>query len=198
MRSWRRRPSMKPENIKRRMGNRVAKVVAALVLAAAYAAWNTWFAPAGSEPSAPGATEQAAAPATTDAPAAGSATKPARPPAGNANADDGLAAIDALYEARRSNEMVTVHAPVKRVLADDNQGSRHQKFLIALPSGRNLLIAHNIDLAPRVENLAAGDLVTVRGEYEWEERGGVLHWTHHDPAGRHQGGWIDAHGKRHE
>ncbi|QOY51204.1 DUF3465 domain-containing protein [Candidatus Sulfurimonas baltica] len=38
---------------------------------------------------------------------------------------------------------------VIRVLSDDNTGSRHQRFIIRLSSGQTLLIAHNIDLAPK-------------------------------------------------
>jgi hypothetical protein len=34
------------------------------------------------------------------------------------------------------------------VLTDDNDGSRHQRFILKLRSGQTLLIAHNIDIAP--------------------------------------------------
>ncbi len=84
---------------------------------------------------------------------------------------------------------------VSRVLADDNDGSRHQRFILALPSGTTVLIAHNIDLAPRIEGLRTGDRVEFSGEYEWNPQGGVVHWTHRDPQGRHAAGWL-RHGGR--
>ena len=86
---------------------------------------------------------------------------------------------------------------VERVLADDNEGSRHQRFILELSSGHTVLVAHNIDLAPRVP-LARGDSLGVKGEYEWTDRGGVLHWTHHDPQRRHEGGWIEHEGETYE
>jgi len=84
---------------------------------------------------------------------------------------------------------------VTRILTDDNEGSRHQRFIVKLATGQTLLLAHNIDLASRVENLSVGDTVDFRGEYEWNDRGGVMHWTHRDPAGRHEAGWIRHNGK---
>ncbi len=97
--------------------------------------------------------------------------------------------IDALFRAKRSEVMVTVNAKVVKLLPDDNDGSRHQRFIIDAQAERTLLVAHNIDLAPRVP-LRKGDRITLRGQYEWNARGGVLHWTHHDPAKRHDEGWI--------
>ena len=83
---------------------------------------------------------------------------------------------------------------VVSVLADDNQGSRHQRFILELSSGQTLLVSHNIDLAPRIDSLRAGDTVEFFGEYEWNDRGGVIHWTHRDPAGRHPDGWLQHEG----
>ena len=91
---------------------------------------------------------------------------------------------------RESGFMVTVNARVIKTLPDDNKGSRHQKFLLKLGSGRSLLFSHNIDLAPRINSLRRGDRVDFRGQYEFNDKGGAVHWTHHDPSGRRSGGWI--------
>ncbi|MBT8047794.1 MAG: DUF3465 domain-containing protein [Xanthomonadales bacterium] len=87
---------------------------------------------------------------------------------------------------------------VKKLLRDDNDGSRHQKFIVMLGSGETVLISHNIDLAPRINDLSEGDRVDFFGEYEWNSKGGVIHWTHHDPAGRHIAGWIKHQGKTYQ
>jgi Protein of unknown function (DUF3465) len=99
-------------------------------------------------------------------------------------------AISRAFDQRQSNVQVQGSGLVERVLADDSDGSRHQRFIVRLASGQTVLIAHNIDLAPRVTSLAAGDRVEFYGEYEWNDRGGVIHWTHRDPQGRHEAGWI--------
>lgn len=94
------------------------------------------------------------------------------------------------YENQKSNVQVGGSGIVIRNLADDTSGSRHQKFILKLSSGQTLLISHNIDLAPRINSLHKGDTVTFYGEYEWNSKGGVVHWTHHDPRGNHVGGWL--------
>lgn len=102
------------------------------------------------------------------------------------------------YANRRSDVQVSGVGTVTRILADDNEGSRHQRFILDVGSGQTVLIAHNIDLAPRIDDLAKGNRVEFHGEYEWNERGGVVHWTHHDPAGRHVGGWLKHEGRTYE
>ncbi len=100
--------------------------------------------------------------------------------------------------ANRSTDVpVTARGTIIKTLPDDNVGSRHQKFIVRLANDRTVLIAHNIDLAPRVP-LREGEAVEFQGDYEWNDRGGVVHWTHHDPRGRHRGGWIRHKGKKYE
>lgn len=94
------------------------------------------------------------------------------------------------FQQRLSNYQITGSLPVSRLLPDDNNGSRHQKFILQTSTGQTILVAHNIDLAPRIPNLKEGDTVEFYGEYEWNEKGGVIHWTHHDPDNRHAHGWL--------
>jgi len=102
------------------------------------------------------------------------------------------------WEQRKSGVVVEISGRIEKVLADDRRGSRHQRFILGLPSGHTVLVTHNIDLAPRIDGLTRSDPVTLRGQYEWNERGGVVHWTHHDPRGEHPGGWLEHGGRRYE
>jgi hypothetical protein len=113
----------------------------------------------------------------------------------NSNANN---EIQSAYENRRSNVQLKGNGTVIKILRDDNEGSRHQKFIFRLSSGQTLLIAHNIDLAPRINSISNGDSVQFYGEYEWNDKGGVIHWTHHDPSGRHVGGWLKHNGRTYQ
>lgn len=103
-------------------------------------------------------------------------------------ADD--SAFTRALENRASGIQLQGRGAVIRMLPDDNVGSRHQRFILKLQSGQTLLIAHNIDIASRISSLRVGDNVSFSGEYEWNSTGGVIHWTHHDPGGRHVAGWL--------
>jgi len=77
-----------------------------------------------------------------------------------------------------------------KVLSDDNDGSKHQRFILKTPEDVTVLIAHNIDIAQRINNLTIGDTIYFSGEYVWNEKGGLVHWTHRDPRGSHESGWL--------
>ena len=68
--------------------------------------------------------------------------------------------------------------------------------LFRLGSGCDLVVRveANTDFTGPIP-LALGQRVVVKGEYEYYPRGGVIHWTHSDPRGRHEGGFIETGGK---
>ena len=115
---------------------------------------------------------------------------------GGAASDD--SPIGRAFKNRTSNVQVEGKGEVTRLLADDLAGSRHQRFIVSLASGQTVLIAHNIDVAPRVDGLQEGDSVRFYGEYIWNEKGGVVHWTHHDPEGKHVAGWLKHNGRTYQ
>jgi hypothetical protein len=72
----------------------------------------------------------------------------------------------------------------------------HEGFLLKLDGGCDLLlrVEVNTDITGPIP-LHPGEVAKVKGEYETDETGGVIHWTHHDPRGRHEAGYIVAGGK---
>ncbi|MEY3883455.1 MAG: hypothetical protein RLZZ379_733 [Pseudomonadota bacterium] len=103
-----------------------------------------------------------------------------------------------LYAKKRSQVWVEDNGIVVKVLADDVNGARHQRFLVKVGTDQTLLFVHNIDLAARVENIKLGDHIAFSGEYIYNAKGGIIHWTHHDPQGKHKAGWIKLNGKIYE
>jgi hypothetical protein len=102
------------------------------------------------------------------------------------------------FKNHESNVQVQGQGEVVRILPDDIKGIPHQRFIIKLASGQTVLISHNIEIAQRIDGLRVGDEVQFSGEYEWNEQGGLIHYTHRDPSGRHDGGWLECKGQRHE
>ncbi|MFU8815516.1 MAG: DUF3465 domain-containing protein [Pseudomonadales bacterium] len=110
----------------------------------------------------------------------------------------GDAALARAFEDRASSLQVQGSGIVTRVFDDGGDGNRHQRFILRLASGQTLLINHNIELAPRVTSLQAGDRVEFRGEYQWNSEGGVIHRTHHDPRGARPAGWLEHRGRTYQ
>jgi len=106
--------------------------------------------------------------------------------------------IAAAFANEQSDLQIRGQGVVKKVLPDDTKGLKHQKFILQTSPGQTVLVAHNIDLADRLPGLRKGDTVQFYGEYEWTSRGGVMHWTHHDPSGRHIDGWLKYNGKTYQ
>jgi hypothetical protein len=107
-------------------------------------------------------------------------------------------AIVEAYGAHRNVPQVQGGGIVVKVLKDDTKGLQHQKFLLKVSDNITILIAHNIDLAPRVEDIHEGDTVGFKGEYIYTPKGGTVHWTHKDPRGNHAAGWLEHNGKKYE
>jgi hypothetical protein len=105
--------------------------------------------------------------------------------------------VIALQKAHARSAEVTVLAPVYKLLSDDLEGLQHERFLLKLTNGTTILVAHDTSYAPRVP-VQQGGIVRIRGEYIWNPKGGLIHWTHMSDSPFHEGGWIDYQGKRYQ
>lgn len=130
----------------------------------------------------------------------GSAT-PAAPTsttAARSATEAGAESIERAIAAKAEEVWVRVEAVVHKELPDDTQGDEHQRFLIKLDSGTTVLVAHNTDVAPRAP-VKLGDRVKIRGKYVWNDKGGLIHWTHHNERKPNdEFGWIQVGGERFE
>lgn len=104
---------------------------------------------------------------------------------------DFVTILQRAFDNHLSNIQVQGEGVVTRILPDDLEGDRHQRFILRISPKQTLLIAHNNDIADRVLDLKLGSTVGFYGEYEWNSKGGVIHWTHHDPGGYHVDGWLN-------
>jgi hypothetical protein len=107
------------------------------------------------------------------------------------------AAIEAAFARKQSDVQVSGRGVVIKLLPDDRKGAQHQKFLVRINARQTLLFAHNIDLAERLP-LQVGDTVSFNGEYVYNPKGGIVHWTHLDPQGGHISGWVMLQGKKYQ
>jgi len=109
------------------------------------------------------------------------------------SAPDNLAAIEDIQQ-HRSGQEVTVEGTVAQTphIVRGPSG-RHQDFVLEVSSGKGeqqlILISHNIDISSEAP-LNEGDDVIVRGELDIDRSGPVIHFTHHDPRGRHEPGFL--------
>jgi hypothetical protein len=110
-------------------------------------------------------------------------------------ASDSAARLARAFRDHESGFHIEGEGKIIRLLSDDLDGSRHQRFILELETGQTLLIAHNIDLAPRIEAIKVGDDIGFFGVYEWNQKGGTIHWTHRDPNRRHVTGWLKHKGR---
>lgn len=99
------------------------------------------------------------------------------------------------FKAKKSNIMVEVGGEVAAILPDIEDDVVYQQFIMQLNNNHLVVVSHNTDISPPVP-VGPGSHVRVRGEYDWTPDGGLIHWTHSDPSGVREGGWIETHGDR--
>jgi hypothetical protein len=73
-------------------------------------------------------------------------------------------------------------------------GRRHEAFDVVTPCGPAEIV-DNVDIAPSVP-VRPGARIDVRGEMVHDRgRPPIVQWTHHDPQGHHEDGFIRLRGR---
>ena len=108
--------------------------------------------------------------------------------------DAGNGAVYDAWRAQRSGAEVTADGSIARILGTRaGPSGEHEGFLLHLrgASGRGLTVRveTNVDLTGPIP-LSPGEDVEVRGEYVYDSSGGIIHYTHRDPSGRHAAGYV--------
>jgi hypothetical protein len=105
--------------------------------------------------------------------------------------------VERAFADHRSEIQLTADGTVTRLLSDDTGPSgTHQRFIVPVKgSSQTLLRDTNLDVGKRVP-VATGDEVIVHCVYVWNDQGGLIHFTHHDPDHSHEDGWIELKGVR--
>jgi hypothetical protein len=104
------------------------------------------------------------------------------------------------YAAQEQHLEVLASGSVVALLGERaGPSGEHEGFLMRLDGGCDILlrVEMNTDLAGPVP-LRPHEHIEVKGEYETDATGGVIHWTHRDPRGRHIAGYILAAGKSYQ
>ena len=119
--------------------------------------------------------------------------------------------VRTLLNQGKSKAMSIDFGNVTRTLPDDNNGLKHQLFIVKTDDGAYVKVAHNTDLAPSIKYIKPGMRIGMKGEFiktkdlknkspeELQSMGisfdpfaglmknesldGVFHWTHHTPSG---------------
>ena len=83
---------------------------------------------------------------------------------------------------------------VTRLLEDDRRGRAHQKWIVRLSNGKEIMAIYNIDIANKIP-LRVGDQIAVAGEFI-ADGPGLIHWLHEDPKDRRPDGFVEVNNVR--
>jgi len=105
--------------------------------------------------------------------------------------------ITSAWHKKSSNLLVEVDARVVLLLPNRDDIKKLQRFLVELENGHRLEVAHDLELSENVP-VGVSSLIRLKGEFDYNENGGLIHWTHADPAGNRDGGWIEHNDMRYD
>lgn len=97
--------------------------------------------------------------------------------------------VRAINDQRQVNFVEGGGLVVVKILPDDTNGLKHQKWVVRLSNGMAMQAVYNSDMCPRVP-VKIGDVIAMGGQFIWTKGGALIHWLHHDPKGRRPDGFV--------
>ncbi|HEX5274084.1 MAG TPA: DUF3465 domain-containing protein [Candidatus Rubrimentiphilum sp.] len=87
---------------------------------------------------------------------------------------------------------VTANGSVAQLVGNASSATATHEGFVLRSGAFAIRVENNTTITGQIP-LSRGEAVSLQGQYECND--GVIHWTHHDPRGRHIGGFIEAGGK---
>ena len=111
-------------------------------------------------------------------------------------------AVYAAWAGHQSHLELVAEGTVARNLGTRRGPSGlHEGFLVHLRGGAGhgltIRVEDNADITGPIP-IGEGADVRIRGEYIYDPRGGLIHWTHHDPRLRHEPGFVEINGRKYQ
>jgi hypothetical protein len=107
------------------------------------------------------------------------------------------AAVCAAFQQQLSGVEVIADGTVAQKLGTaQGPSGEHEGFSLRLRSGCALTLRVETNTAfTGPIPLRVGERVTVKGEFDYDTDGGVIHWTHRAMGSHHQSGYVEAGGR---
>ena len=101
------------------------------------------------------------------------------------------------YASQSSGNEVLVSGHVVALLGTrESRSGKHEGYLVKLNKNCDLLlkVETNTSITGPIP-FTHDEPIVLKGVYVYDPLGGLIHWTHHDPSGRHMNGYVIAGGK---
>ncbi len=95
--------------------------------------------------------------------------------------------VSEAFRRHQSGNWLSLTASVDRLLPDSTSLHTEQRFIVRCGNGQTVLIDNDVGVGQRVP-VVVGVAITLRGQFIWNDEGGLVHYTHH--GGPNNGGWI--------
>lgn len=104
--------------------------------------------------------------------------------------------VRAVRDKRQIHFIRAANMEVIRLLPDDTQGAKHQRFYVRLSDGQEVSAVYSLESGRDRVPVKVGSRVGLAGEFKWTRFGALIHWLHEDTSNRRPDGYVEISGVR--